>query len=522
MRSFTRRTAAALLSTLLLVHLLPASAFAAQENTPKEEVVYINLLSDGTVKEINVVNIFDLDETGQIVDYGDYASVRNMTTTDAIGYENGVVTIGAGAGKLYYEGRLNATAMPWRIAIGYFLDGEELPAQALAGRSGDLEIRLSIRKNLDCPLSFFEGYGLQVTLVLDTKHARNIVAEGATLANVGSKKQITYTLLPNSEKDIVVKAHVDAFEMEGIAINGIRMNLDINVDATALQGRVGEIIAAVKAVDEGAGSLRDGVGTIHSASMSLNTAAGELNTSAGALRDGAATLESSLTTLSSQSAELTTAARAAYEALCSAAQAHLNALLAANGLAPVTLTPETYAEVLQELLSHSADAVGVDGETAAAIAAIQAQLDQFGTFCTGLGDYTSGVSTALEGASTLSSGLSTLTGSTSSLKRSAGVLNFSAATLKAGAGELKSGTERFVTEVDGMDAQLGDTVNHMISAMTGKDVETGSFVSPLNTHVKAVQFVIRTAPIALAEAPAVPEPESEPLTLWQKLVLLFK
>ena len=60
-----------------------------------------------------------------------------------------------------------------------------------------MEIRLSIRKSLDCPLSFFEGYGLQVTLVLDTKHARDIVAEGATLANVGSKKQITYTLLPN-------------------------------------------------------------------------------------------------------------------------------------------------------------------------------------------------------------------------------------------------------------------------------------------------------------------------------------
>lgn len=522
MRSFTRKAAEALLSVLMTITLLPAPALAAQENTPKEEVVYIGLTADGTVKEINVVSIFDLDEAGQIVDYGDYAAVRSMTTTDAITYENGTVTINAGAGRLYCEGRLNAAAMPWNIAIGYFLDGQETPAQELAGRSGDLEIRLSIRKNPDCELSFFEGYGLQVTLLLDTRHARDIVAEGATLANVGSKKQITYTILPNTETDIVVKAHVDAFEMDAIAINGVRMNLDVHVDAAALQERVGEVIAAVKAVDEGAGRLRDGVGTIHTASMNLNTAAGELNTSAGALLDGAATLESSLTALSGRSSELTAAARAAYEALCSTAQARLNAQLAASGLSPVTLTPDTYADVLQDLLSHSADTVGVDSEAAAVIAAIKEQLDQFGAFCAGLTDYTEEVSTAVEGASALTHGLTTLSGSTSSLKRSAGALNFSVATLKAGAGQLKSGTESFATGVDGMDTQIGDTISAMISAMTGKDVETGSFVSPQNTNVKAVQFVIRTEPIAMAAPPVVPEPEAEPLTLWQKLVRLFQ
>lgn len=522
MRSLSRKAAAALLSVLIAIPLLPAPALAVQENTPKEEAVYISLRADGTVKEINVVSIFDLDEAGQIIDYGEYTQLRNMTTTDAITYENGTVTIDAGAGRLYCEGRLNAAAMPWAIGISYFLDGQETPAQALAGRSGDLEIRLSIRKNADCALSFFEGYGLQVTLVLDTKHARNIVAEGATIANVGSKKQITYTILPNTEKDLVVKAHVDAFEMEAIAINGVRMNLDINVDATTLQERVGEVIAAVKAVDEGTGRLRDGVGTIHTAATNLKTAAGELNTSAGALRNDAATLESGLATLSGKSAGLTADARTAYEALCSAAQTQLNARLTMHGLPPVTLTPDNYASVLQELLAHSADAAGVDSETAAAIAAIQAQLDQFGSLCAELAAYTDEVSAAAEGASTLTSGLSALSDGTSALKRSAGSLNFSVAILKAGAEELKSGTESFVTGVDGMDTQIGDTISAMISTMTGKDVETGSFVSALNTNVKAVQFVIRTEPIAMQKAPVVSEPEAEPLNLWQKLIRLFR
>ena len=77
----TKRIIAALLAALLIIGILPLSAFAAAENTPKEEVVYINLNADGSVKEIVVVNIFDLDKDGQIIDYGKYESLRNMTTT---------------------------------------------------------------------------------------------------------------------------------------------------------------------------------------------------------------------------------------------------------------------------------------------------------------------------------------------------------------------------------------------------------------------------------------------------------
>ena len=55
-----KRIIATLLAALLMVSIMPLSAFAEEENTPKEEVVYINLNADGSVKEINVVNIFDL------------------------------------------------------------------------------------------------------------------------------------------------------------------------------------------------------------------------------------------------------------------------------------------------------------------------------------------------------------------------------------------------------------------------------------------------------------------------------
>lgn len=135
---------AVILSASMTISPLAAEAVP---NTPKEEVVYVNLNTDGSVKEINVVNIFDLDKDGQIVDYGRYESLRNMTTTDKIEYSGDKVTVDAKAGKLYYEGKLSQNVMPWDLSLHYYLDGKEYPAEEIAGKSGALKITMSIRKN---------------------------------------------------------------------------------------------------------------------------------------------------------------------------------------------------------------------------------------------------------------------------------------------------------------------------------------------------------------------------------------
>ncbi|MGN1203936.1 MAG: hypothetical protein ACI4SA_02660 [Lachnospiraceae bacterium] len=173
----TKKTAAVLSAVLFLTSAFPIPASAAEGNTPKEEVVYINLCEDGSVKEINVVNIFEPGDNGSITDYGTYESVRNMTTTDAICYEGNTITISTDADKLYYEGRLKETDMPWNISIHYYMDGREYTADEIAGMSGKLTIKMSVRKNEKCDSSFFEGYALQAVFVLDTDHAANIVAK---------------------------------------------------------------------------------------------------------------------------------------------------------------------------------------------------------------------------------------------------------------------------------------------------------------------------------------------------------
>lgn len=370
-----KRITATILAVLLIITGLPVSVFAAQENTAKEEVVYINLNADGSVKEINVVNIFDLDESGKIVDYGAYGALRNMTTTDTINYQDNTVTIDAEAGKLYYEGKLKENTIPWTISIKYFMDGKEYTAKDIAGMSGKLEIKMKIRQNKACNSAFFEGYALQTTFTLDTANAENITAEGATVANVGSDKQITYTILPNHEKDISVSANVKDFEMNGISINGIRMNLNIDIDDATLQGKIDEVIGAVTDLDEGSEKLNNGASDLYTATGQINSAVGELYSGVGSLYNGAVELNDGLAALSSKGSQLTSAAWSAYAALCAAAQTQLNAQLSENGLDPVTLTPATYSDVLMGVLAQMEADTAYQAAYNAALAEVTAQVE---------------------------------------------------------------------------------------------------------------------------------------------------
>lgn len=295
-----QKTAAWLLALVLIAGMLPLSAGAAQANTPKEEVVYVNLNADGTISDVHVVNIFDMDKAGTIVDYGSYDQLRNMTSTNLISYDQGMVSIDVEPGKLYYEGRLPEPVLPWNISIRYYLNGTECAPGEVAGASGTLKIKLDISRNPLSDTSFFDSFALQVSLVLDTAKCTGIVAEGATIANVGNNKQLTHTILPGNGAQLEIVADVIDFSMEGISINAIPLNLNINVDEEELLGKITELQDAIEELDSGAATLNEGASTLLKevknglvrGAANLNKGAKELESGAAELRDGGKTLQS--------------------------------------------------------------------------------------------------------------------------------------------------------------------------------------------------------------------------------------
>lgn len=298
------------LSVLLSVGTtMPVFADAMDSTTTKEEVVYIVTGPDGTVENINVVNIFP---GGSVTDYGNYTAVKMMTTNDPITQDGDKITFSSRDNRVYYQGTMDGnTQIPWNINIRYELNGTEIAPEELAGKSGSLTIKFSITENAACNEFFYDNYALQAAILLDTEKCKNIKAEGATQANVGVKKQLSYTVLPGKGLDAVITADVEDFELESIAINGVKLSLDVDVENETLQEKVTELMDASKQLNDGAQELNDGAqtlkegsGSIKDATSAFESGVGSLDTGIAELQIGLITVQDALSTLNHQSAEL--------------------------------------------------------------------------------------------------------------------------------------------------------------------------------------------------------------------------
>ena len=519
MKNIKKITAVTL--SMLLSAALAVPAFATETSSEKEEVIYIMTDASGKVTDMEAVNIFS---GGDIVDYGDYLDVKLLNTTDQITQSGNKITFSSDADKVYYQGTLKDTVIPWNISIRYFLDGKEYSAADIAGKSGALEIRFSVNKNESCKGSFYDDYALQASFTLDTGLCKNIVSDGATVANVGSDKQLTYTILPGEGLEKSIKANVTDFEMDAVTVNGVRLNLDIKIDDDELMDKVDEIINTIGDLDDGTSTLTDATGKLSDATSTLSDKVSDLSDGVGALAGGAGELSSGLSDITANSSQLTGAAYTAYEGLCTAAASVLNSQLEAYGMNSVTLTPSNYSAVLLGILEKiDAGAAYNEAYQAASqqVSELKGQLDNYGAFYQGLLGYTGAVDDAAAGAKNLQLNMDTLYSNTGTLKLSTMQLNDAVNELYGGTKDLADGTSEFAYKTSDMDTQISNEIDSMTSSITGSDAEVVSFVSDMNTNVDSVQFVIKTAAIEKAEAAVSDAANETPLTFWQKLLHLF-
>lgn len=330
-----KKTVAVLLSgTMVLTSAVPAFAAETQDQpSEKEEVIYINLDAGGEVRDVYAVNIFN---SGDVVDYGDYSSVQMLNSTEPISQNGDKITFTSAKEKNYYQGDLENAEIPWNISVRYYLDGKEYSADEIAGKSGKLEIHFQITKNDACPGTFFDDYALQASVTLDTEQCSNISAPDATIANVGSSKQLTYTVLPGEGMDTVITADVTDFEMSAVSINGIHLNLNVEVDDAELKEQVNELIDAVEQLDDGAVELSDGSAELLDGTAEAKDGASSLHSGIESLDSGVATLQNGLSavqggldTLYAQSGSLT-AGSSEYQATMVSLQTAVNGLSVTN------------------------------------------------------------------------------------------------------------------------------------------------------------------------------------------------
>lgn len=388
------RILALLLTACLLLTQIAVPAKAAAKNTEKEEVVYVNLNHDGSVQETLVVNIFDLDSAGTITDYGDYTNIEVLNTTDEADYSGTTVTIEtASDGKLYYEGTMaEDTEIPWLITIEYDMDGASYSADEIAGMSGELTLHIVIEENPNCDGSFYDDYALQMTVTLDTNHASNITADGATMANVGSDKQLSYTILAGNGGDFTITADVEEFEMDAISINGIKLSLDIEVDDEELMEQITDLVEAIETLDDGAAELTDGTSELTEA------VEGDLSEGTAELTDGAKDLEDGASTLTDGTSEV---ADGAAELADGASELE-------SGIAELSSGISQIQDALNTLNSQSSSLTSGSSQVLSALTQIQTALNGVSLSTEDLTELTSASSQISSGIDSLTSGIAAL------------------------------------------------------------------------------------------------------------------
>ena len=361
-KSASAAMAVCMSAALVAGGLAPAGAAFADESPDaptKSQVVYVKTATDGATSGVYVVNRFDNAQGASIEDAGTYESTVNLSSGEKLSSVD--PSFESDSESFSYQGNLSAdTEMPWTVGTTYYLNGEKMSAEEIAGKSGHVRIEASIAPNDTCGGPYAENYLVQATASLDDQMAENVASDTGTIAQAVGAVQTSFMVLPGKSAVCAVEADVDGFEFDGWQIVGVPLSMAIDVDDSKFASATG--------------SLKD-----------LESATRELADGAGQVEDGAATVGDALDALAGSNAALAEGASAyagAVGALSVAAQ-QLDTVVSASlvpGMRQLAAGSASYQEGLTAQaasLAAQAAAVDVDGAQAGCQSAATAASEAF-------------------------------------------------------------------------------------------------------------------------------------------------
>lgn len=418
MKSKMKRISAMILSlALLLCAIVPATA----ESAAKDETVYI--LSDAQGEARRIIVSDWLKNPDKLDELTDATRLQNLTVVEGSATferDGDRLTWDADGKDVYYQGD-SEEELPLALKITYLVDGEEVAAADMAGKSGHVTIRFSYtpagnRKSQFAVLS---------AALLDSDKFTNVEVTNGAVVNDGDRLLVLGAALPG------LKERLDVEDKDGKLPETVEINADVEsfslpLTVTAASSEWSSLLKAidlslVDAADGDMDQLTDAMTRLLDGGRQLSEGAAALNDQTAALTGGVGQIAGGLSALSESSEALNAGALQVFQLLLQTANQQLKAL---NPQAP-DLTVETYAEVLDGLTQQMTAAKQTRTEAFQSLQALKAQLDSYNEFYTGLTAYTAGVDQ-------LNAGAGQLNGSMPALTEGVSALNDGAAQLYAG------------------------------------------------------------------------------------------
>ena len=320
-----------LLSAVMAGSMMPVTVFAQSNDenpTEKTETVYSVLNSDGSISDTIVSSwLHDEDGINNIKETLNLTDVKNIKSNEKPSKDGNTYTWNAKGNDVYYEGTATKQ-LPVSVKIRYELDGQEISANDIQGKSGHLKLTISFTNNYS-EVKNINGKSIVIhpsylaggMLNMSTGKFSNVKCESGKIVNDGTNEMLAFANIPGLNEtlksagldkvnnqlgisdDVTVEADVNDFDLGSIMV-GMTNEIDLASELGEI-GSVSELTDGVNQLIEADNQLIDGSKQLYDGTTQLKEQAAPLTgssdqvrqLSAGAiqLNDGVKALQTGLT-----------------------------------------------------------------------------------------------------------------------------------------------------------------------------------------------------------------------------------
>lgn len=320
--------------------------YAKDDETVKDETVYAMLNSDGSVDQ-EIVSSWLHNDNGirNVKEQLDLKDVKNVKSDELPEVSGKTYTWNTKSNDIYYEGT-STKALPVQVKVTYKLDGKEISGKDLVGKSGKLEIHISLQNTQSRTVNvngrqtrihpFYMGAGV---LDLSTDHFSNVKCENGKVLSEGNNTMVAFVSVPglqdtlessgveaakdlHIQDDFTITCDAKEFELGPImfamtpevpveklkdinSMDDLTKGLDeltnasaqlldgtsqLSQGTTTFNGKMQELVNGVPTLTNGVSSLKNGTQELVSGSSKLNSGLKNLNTGMNQAKEGTAKL----------------------------------------------------------------------------------------------------------------------------------------------------------------------------------------------------------------------------------------
>ena len=320
-----------LLSAVMAGSMMPVTVFAQSNDenpTEKTETVYSVLNSDGSISDTIVSSwLHDEDGINNIKETLNLTDVKNIKSNEKPSKDGNTYTWNAKGNDVYYEGTATKQ-LPVSVKLRYELDGQEMSAKDMEGKSGHLKLMISFTNNYS-EVKNINGKSIVVhpsylaggMLNMSTGKFSNVKCESGKIVNDGTNEMLAFANIPGLNEtlksagldkvnnqlgisdDVTVEADVNNFDLGSIMV-GMTNEIDLASELGEI-GSVSELTDGIDQLIEADDQLIDGSKQLYDGTTQLKEQAApltgssdqvrQLSSGAIQLNDGVKALQTGLT-----------------------------------------------------------------------------------------------------------------------------------------------------------------------------------------------------------------------------------